>query len=406
MKDSLYRNILWYGVAALLIFTPVARGAVKIWSIALVLFVEAVLIFVWLWRLNNNDEAKFKSTPLDRPIILFAILAIISFVFSIYKHDSFYALLRLFGYIGLYYLVVNEFDHKMRKRIVWLVIFLGTALSVYGFLQYFGIFNHPWWFQKDFVAATYINHNHFAGYLELIMPLVAVIIFSMKGRRIILAAALVLMLTAFVLTQSRGAWLSLTIALLAIGFILMKRIALNKKAFIAFLSVLIVLFSLLYFGKDIISQRMDTVSQIAEGKELSIGARFKMWQGTLSLIKERPFVGTGIGTFVWAFSRYRPEEFYAIANFAHNDYLNMAAEMGVAAPFIMIWIFALIIKSGLAKKEDRLNPYALGCSIGILSLAIHGVADFNFHIPANMLLFSVWAALVMREKRGSDVKGK
>ena len=399
MRDRIYYNSLWLGLAAILIFTPIARGAVRVWSITPVLLIESFLLLLWLWRVNNDPVYRFKKTRLDLPVILFAILAAVSFIFSIYRHDSFYALLRLFGYIGIYYIVVNEFDHNMRRRIIWLVISLGSALSVYGLLQYFGLFSHFWWYPEEFLAATFVNHNHFAGYLELIMPLAAVMVFNRKGNRTILSASLVIMITAFILTQSRGAWVSLLVSLSVMGFIFMRNTVLNKKAVIIFLLVLIALFSLVYFARDVIFHRMDTVSEIAHGKEASVESRLQMWQGALRLVREDPVVGTGIGTFIWAFPRYRPEGFYALANFTHNDYLNMASEMGIAAPFLMIWIFAIIIKAGFLKKNNELNPYAFGCAIGMLSLSIHGLTDFNFHIPSNMLLFSVWAGIVMRENR-------
>ena len=105
-------------------------------------------------------------------------------------------------------------------------------------------------------------------------------------------------------------------------------------------------------------------------------------------------IGTGIGTFVWAFNRFRPEGLNVQANFAHNDYLDMAAEMGLLAPIIAIWIIFIIINTGL--RDGVAHPEILGCAIGILSLSLHGLVDFNFHIPANMLLFSIYAGIIMK----------
>lgn len=194
---KLYKSLLFTGVAAILVFSPIARGAVRMWSITPVLLVAYAMIFLWLIkmvnakRVNNglgtvpfNKESdavgQSLSVPLNVPILLFAMLAAVSFAFSIYKHDSFYALLKLFTYIGLYYLVVNEFDHKMRKRLIQLVIWIGAGLSAYGLLQYFGVFGHSWWVPKRFLAATYVNHNHFAGYLELVIPVALAIISGAK----------------------------------------------------------------------------------------------------------------------------------------------------------------------------------------------------------------------------------
>ena len=72
----------------------------------------------------------------------------------------------------------------------------------------------------------------------------------------------------------------------------------------------------------------------------------------------------------------------------------MAAEMGILAPLIMLWIFFTVVRRGFAEGQ---HPLAFGCAASVLSLALHGFVDFNFHIPANMLLFVVLIAVVMVE---------
>ena len=65
--------------------------------------------------------------------------------------------------------------------------------------------------------------------------------------------------------------------------------------------------------------------------------------------------------------------------------------------FIMLWIFAIVIKRGI--KKAGVDPIKFGCAIGILSLSLHGLVDFNFHIPANMILFTLCAAIVMGKSK-------
>ncbi len=158
----------------------------------------------------------------------------------------------------------------------------------------------------------------------------------------------------------------------------------------------VVAISLVYFAGDMMSSRISTITAAREGEDVS-GGRFKIWQGAIGMIKERPLTGVGIGDFDHGFYRYRPLGFNARAVYAHNDYLHMAAEMGVFAPLIMVWLFITVIREGFRKRER--SPYAFGCAIGVLSLSLHGIVDFNFHIPANMLLFTVWAAFIMSEGR-------
>lgn len=397
---SQYKKFLLSIIAVALIFSPLARGAVRMWSMTIVMLIELILIFAWLWKANNSDRYEFKKTAIDVPLAVFALLAAVSFIFSVYKHDSFYALLRLLGYIGIYYLVVNEFDHAMRRYVMMLAVCIGTALSIYGLLQYFGIFSHDWWVPKEFLSATYVNHNHFAGYLELAMPLAIGLLMGpagqAQGRRFILIAALAVMAGAFILTQSRGAWLSLVASFLIMAAVLIKRKKINIQAIFMVFLVVIIAVSFIYFGRDIITSRIDSVA-IAQGEEASFATRIKIWQGTIDLIRANPIIGVGIGDFIWAFPRYRPEGLNVQANFAHNDYLETAAEMGIPALFVMLWLLVSIIATAIKRCDS--DPVKIGCVMGLLSLSLHGLVDFNFHIPANMLLFTICAAIAMGSLR-------
>src|SRR3989338_10766072 len=55
ISEKRYKNILWFGMAAIIVFSPIGKGAARIWSITPILLVSYALIFIWLWRINNRD---------------------------------------------------------------------------------------------------------------------------------------------------------------------------------------------------------------------------------------------------------------------------------------------------------------------------------------------------------------
>ncbi|MGA2775293.1 MAG: O-antigen ligase family protein [Candidatus Omnitrophota bacterium] len=407
MSDK-HRRILFYGIVALLIFTPLARGTVKIWSQAPFLLISYSLIFLWLKSDLKSSTDNAYSFSVSLAIALFGLLAVLSFIFSIYKHDSLLALLRLFSYIGIFYLLIKSFSGDMFRKLLGMVVIIGTVLSLYSIFQYLDFFEHSWWIPSQFPAASYVNHNHFAGYLELTIPLTLGFIFShlaeSKPKKIILTLAISIQAAAFILTQSRGGWLSLLIALLIMGVVLIKNKELKVKYFIISIILLALLFGFITFNEKEVLQRVGTMGSAVfkpQGLELSLEGRNKIWEGALGMIKDKPLLGVGIGDFDAGFYRFCPEGFAMRAVYAHNDYLQMAAEMGLLAPLLMLLIFATIISAGIRQGE---HPLLLGCAIGVLSLALHGFVDFNFHIPANMLLFSVCAAYVMRLRKAGNLK--
>jgi len=403
MNDKAYKFLFRLGMTFILIWAPLALGAVpkRIWSITPILAIITVLTFMWLWRLNNGlhtMQCPIRKTGLDKPLFAFVTLAVVSFVFSIYKYDSFYALLRLLSYVAVFSLVVNNYNKSLRNYLIGLVICIGTGLSVYGLLQYFGFFSHQWWNPADFLASTYVNHNHFSGYLELVIPVTIGAITAYRGqggkiKKILLPGGLIIMLMAFVFAQSRGAWLSLGISLFLMNIILVRREILKKRNLVISIVLVSLVFAFLYSSGGLVSRRIESIKEVTKG-EASVGMRLAIWQGTVDIISCNPWLGTGIGTFAWGFPRHRPMVLANVSvHYAHNDYLHMAAEMGIFALPIMLLLLIRIIFLGLS----RAAPVAVGCAIGILSLSLHGLVDFNFHIPANMILVAVCAAIIMKE---------
>lgn len=391
MSSNTYKKVLWTGLAALLIFMPMARGVVKTWSLTPVLLVIYSLLFIRLPRLR-------RAAP-DMLVLAFLALAVVSFIFSIYKHDSLYALLRLFAYGAVYYLIVDNFDEAMTRRLLGLVVCIGAGLSIYGLLQYFDIFNHSWWYPSQFLSATYVNHNHFAGFLELVIPVAIGFLASCPPERFYrslgLGAIVAVLLVAFALTQSRAGWVSLGVSLLFMAVVLIKKTkGARKHLFVLFL-IGMVIFGFLAIQKEVLYKRVKQTAALVQGeKEASFGSRLKIWQAALQMVRDRPLTGVGIGDFDWGLYRFRPIGFEERARFAHNDYLHMAAEMGFLAPLIMVLLFAMVIAKGFAQSPDFM---ILGCAIGVLSLSLHAWVDFNFHMPANMLLFTIYMALIRKD---------
>jgi len=408
MSEKTYKNIIWYGLALVMIFAPIARGAMRWWAASIIEMIVFSLIFVWLWHVNNRiPKTKYQKTKLDLAVCLFAVLAIVSTIFSTYKYASIQAMLRLLAAAGVFYLIVNNLGRRRCIRFALFITVIGIALSLFGLAQYFLGLDHSWWVPNRFLASTYVNHNHFAGYLELAIPLTLGFlivlflkttalkykIFAISG----LTLALLVMLAAFVFSQSRGAWISLTIAVIIMNLILVRRGILNEKRLIVLVLFIVLGTVYIYGGYDPVSERLGTLSNIKEG--VFDETRIKIWTGSIKMITANWMTGTGIGTFVWAFPGYRPAGLMVRAHFAHNDYLHMMAGMGVLALPLMIWILYLVIGTGFksygTKKFDLIDGIALGSACGILSLAIHGLVDFNFNILANFLVVALLAGIIM-----------
>jgi O-antigen ligase len=83
---------------------------------------------------------------------------------------------------------------------------------------------------------------------------------------------------------------------------------------------------------------------------------------------------------------------------AHNDYLHFISEAGLPLIAIIAWMMIALYRKGFQKLKNPsrlVRGVTLGAMSGITAILVHSIFDFNLHIPANALLFTVLAATVV-----------
>ena len=142
-------------------------------------------------------------------------------------------------------------------------------------------------------------------------------------------------------------------------------------------------------------ERIRTFEQKEEIPNFS--ARVTVWKGVVDMIHDHPLFGTGPGTFATVFTQYQPPGFACRYFMAHNDYLHFTSELGLLLIGIILWMIIALYKKGFQKLKNPsrlVRGITVGAMSGITAILIHSISDFNLHIPANALLFTVLAALV------------
>src|SRR6202021_2779989 len=97
-------------------------------------------------------------------------------------------------------------------------------------------------------------------------------------------------------------------------------------------------------------------------------------------------------------------------SFAHNDYLQLLAELGVTGFLILAALVLPLVATTFrvaTKNRDRnVRLLALGCAGSIAAIALHSFADFNLYIPSNALLLAwilgISAALPVRQRNNAS----
>jgi O-antigen ligase len=122
-----------------------------------------------------------------------------------------------------------------------------------------------------------------------------------------------------------------------------------------------------------------------------------VWGGAVRMIENHPVLGTGPGTFAFAYTKFQPPGLSKHYTMAHNDYLHFVSEVGLPLIAIIIWMILSLYRKGFRKLKNPsrlVRGITLGAMSGITAILVHSVGDFNLHIPCNVILFVVLSAII------------
>lgn len=322
--------------------------------------------------------------------------------------------LKYAAYIILFYAVLIVANTRLRLTLlVGGLLAVGFAESLYAILllaggDALGLWRPPW-LGHAVATGTFVNRNHFAAHLVMTFSLgLGLLMAGLRGRlhptpgrswasdalRLFTAPRLLLMLVlciiaiALMLSQSRGALLSLAagITLVALMSGSKQRSTGRRSALLAALVGLSLLgIGLWWVGSDTMLDRFSRLG--AEGLN-----RIGLWRITLDMIADSPWVGFGAGNYPTMITAYRTADIDGgIINRAHNDYLELIADQGLIGSLIIGFAVLMVlghIFAAYRRRRDALARGILFASLAAcLTFLLHGLVDFNFRIPANAAYF-------------------
>src|SRR5208282_3304272 len=169
---------LLYGIFGLLLFGPVAFGAVEPWSIFLMEAGAAALFLLWIGKQVLEGQIKVRWNPLFLPMGVFGLLIISQLVFRItaYRHDTVSLALLYFCYGLLCFLAGQTLLRDAQARSLARIFSLyGAALAGFALLQGVSSNGKLYWLRLPrnggWIYGPYVNHNHYAGLMEMLVPI-------------------------------------------------------------------------------------------------------------------------------------------------------------------------------------------------------------------------------------------
>jgi len=406
-QPRLTNNALLLGATAVLLLGPLAFGAVEPWSIFALEACAMLLLGVWASRQWINRELNVSDNVLYRPMAAFFALVLVQWVVgtTAYRHVTYFHLL-LYAAYGMLVFVVTQTLRRSSQFELLAKLFTGYGAVVASFAVLQGLAPNGklYWIspleQGGLIYGPYVNHNHYAGLMEMLTPFPLVLAatrFTDGNRKLAVAGIAALMAGSIFLSGSRGGMAAFMAQMVVLGVLLVRNREGSWKQPLmlgAFLAMVIAF--LVWMGSNELTQRLISIHSGAR-EELSGGVRLTIDRDCLRMLVKRPFLGWGLGTFPIVYPEFRSFYTNFFVNQAHNDYLQLLVETGLAGFSIAIWFLVLVFRRAAGKlknwTESASGAMTMAALLGCVGILVHSFLDFNLQIPANAALFYVLCAI-------------
>jgi O-antigen ligase len=455
--------VLRWGPLALLAFAPLAWGSVEAWSETVVVAGSSAIGAIWLLRLAFFPECTAAdrsasghigtwSAGLHLPLLavlgvgllqlvpfggLAAALSPVgaeiqrqagleagSLTLTMARQQTHRALALFAGLALLFFAVFDGLPGRAEvRRLAVAFVALGFVHAVGGILWHYQSGGRAYWGTTAGGGSfgPYINRNHFACLMGMTVPLGIGFLLSLGHRRpdgtgapggdvpaanrpsgserrsqlLLFGFVVAVMAGALGLSLSRGGMVSTLAALSVFALVIGARRLTRGHVWKAAAAVAAACAFTVWLVAQPLFDRLGTITD-----SQSVTARTGIWEDTLRIAADFPLFGTGFGTFAEVYPRYQTAHAGGTVQFAHNDWVQLLAEGGLAgtlAVLVLIGGYAAAAAKRLGRRRDREAVFlALGGLGGLLAFLLHSFTEFNAHIPANALWFTVLAALALK----------
>lgn len=403
-------------MVVLLVFGPLALGGTHAEFFAVMAGLGAAMLLLWGIRIWVKAGFTLFWPPLAWAVTAFLLYAVLRGHEAVVEHTARGELLRIALYGTVFFVALNNLNRQHSANwVASALIAVATFAAMYALYQFLTKSGLVWHFVRPASYAgrgsgTYICPNHLAGLLEIALPLA--LAYLLAGRlghlgRILTGYAVLVMIAGLVSTESRGGWAAAALSLLVLLVVLLGQRGQRLPA-------LILLVGLVIAAVWIVSEVKTTSERVqkALNPDQLDDPRFNIWPAAVKVWQAHFWWGAGPGHFDHLFRLHRDGRIQARPGRAHNDYLDTLADYGtvgaslVATAFVLVFIGVFRAWKHVQREGDDFRArqsnraaFVLGGSVAMLSLLLHAVVDFNFHIPANATAAVVIMALLAAHVR-------
>jgi O-antigen ligase/Flp pilus assembly protein TadD len=436
LADPPYRKLVRAAVIAALFLTPlifpwrIGPGAYSFTSFlvpkeAFVQFTVLLACCCWLVGMVRDGTLRLRSNPLYLPLAVFTALAAVSIAYSSTRYSSAVDFSKMLAVVLFFPIVLHNFPGKKDVRFGLQAIFMsGLVVAALSLIQLSGRLG--WVFPRyegnpQHMYSTFGNDSGVAGCLLPVLPIGIGLFLTNESQRLKWAYFVGVAAVAYAILalQTRGVWLGAFAALVFLAAHMVRRDDLrtmlkSHRRYLTVVLVLAVIFVAVQFEfPGASTDEIDTWTRIKSAftvDQIGVNHRAVFWGSGLLMAADRPVFGFGLGTYRYHAQRYQGKLMAALGPMsrlepneldtltAHNDYVQVASELGCAGVAVVMWglfVFWKSVRRTLRLEMDATSRCMLLSSLaGLLGIAVLAVTNFPFHVVTHALVFIFLLAAV------------
>lgn len=437
---SRWNSAIFLLLCAVPALSVIGYGAVDAWAMSFLALASAFIVTLWAADAWASNELRFSSDSIQFPVIGLILIGFVQLLpfwgsgispellgipaagtLSMDPYATRFFVIRLiilfvFFAAGLAYI---DTSGRIRKVVIAIIIFGGLMAFVAILMRLaspdaiYGLRPTP----QAISFGSFVNQHHFAAFMEMTAGLTLGLLLGdsvKKDRKMLLAIAAALMVIAVVFTSSRGGLISL---IAVVGFVVPAQYFIRKNEairdeqnsnsrllmFVGAAAVVFIVLGLTFFlgGGDSLLR----ASGLAQNQADITSGRLHFWSVAWQIFMTNPILGAGYDAFGVAFSRYDTWTGTFRIEQAHNDYLQVLADAGIAGFGCVAAFVFLFFRKSLGVIRNSKNAFgrdaAVGALAGCTGIFIHSFFDFPLRTTSNAFFFLL---LVVVAIAGFDMK--
>ncbi len=454
---SRFDKVIEWLLVGLLVFMPLAFGAVYAWGEEIVVALTGAIVICFLLKLIYHPKEKIIWTWAYLPAGIFLFVVVLQLIplpcaflriispgtvslrgellsgipdaegpfgfmpLSLYPNATLHDLRLLLAILAVFVVVVNVYRRPVQiKKLLMFIALIGGFICLLALAQYLFWNGKIYWLvatkYSGVKAGPFINHSHYGQFMNLsigaALGLVMVKLheqFKSKhfvpsdvfvylgsadsGSLWLLVGVIVVGLTTIFISLTRGGIVGMLIAFAFTVLMLSRRHSLRRGAWMMVLMALIAFSCVLYIGFDVVYERLASLYNLQEYE-----CRWQILKDLTSAFARFPVLGTGLGTHSVVYPMFDRSYITALATHAENEYAQAMEETGLIGLAALVFLGVVVWRNyvrNIKQPGSSIRFAAYGLGFGLLAILIHSLSDFGQHIPANAFLSAVFCALLI-----------